>query len=168
MSPGGGPACARCQEASSGSHTLHLRTGRKEHSPAAPAQLRLPAVDASIARTSQITTLSRKHYKIERCLPPFHPSFPVVLLHYIPGKVSCRASPPPPLRRDGSARILSSDSRSGLCASEPVPVGPRKNHDPAEDRRTSTGAPSPLTRDVKLPGSSGAPNLWKFPWSSNA
>lgn len=58
--------------------------------------------------------------------PPLRLSFPVVLLHYIPVKISCRSSPPTPaFRRDGSARILSSNSRSGLCASEAVPVGQR-------------------------------------------
>lgn len=75
--------------------------------------------------------IKSQHYRANiikwKYVSPSRPSFPVVLLHYIPGEISCRLSPPP-FRRDGSVRILSSNSRSGLCASENVSVGHGPRH----------------------------------------
>lgn len=81
--------------------------------------------------------------------PPFRPSFPVVLLHYIPVKISCRISPPP-FQRDGLARILSSNSRSGLCASENVTVGQPTRETPLSSS-VSLGKHRILYKNTSLP-----------------
>lgn len=96
--------------------------GTRKALPGMLASSQFSSIDALTAWTYQITTLSRKHYKIERCLPPLSPELSSGPTPLHPSQ-DFLSTHPPPLQRDGLARILSSNSRSGLCASEDVSAG---------------------------------------------